>query len=200
MLRYVYRQIPFLAAYRQKKALQKLRAVVVFGENTEIVGPIEKRAPDSLIVVGRDCLIEGFLVTETDQSEIRIGSNVYIGGHTNVDCALSITIEDDVLISYQCTIADSDNHSLLYRIRKKDVADWKHGKHDWSTNARAPIRIMRGAWIGARAIILKGVTIGEGAVVGAGSVVTKDVPDWTIVAGNPARIIRPLTAEERRIE
>lgn len=200
MLRYVYRRIPFLAAYRQKRVLRKLRTLVVFGENTEIIGPIEKRAPDSRIVIGRDCLIEGFLATETDQSEIRIGNNVYIGGHTNVDCALSITIEDDVLISYQCIIADSDNHSLVYRIRRNDVADWKHGKHDWNTTASAPIRIRRGAWIGARAIILKGVTIGEGGIVAAGSVVTKDVPPWTIAGGNPARVIRALTDDERRIE
>jgi acetyltransferase-like isoleucine patch superfamily enzyme len=61
----------------------------------------------------------------------------------------------------------------------------------------APIRICRGAWIGARSIILKGVTIGEGAIVGAGSVVTRDVPAFTIVAGNPARILRELATDER---
>jgi acetyltransferase-like isoleucine patch superfamily enzyme len=52
-------------------------------------------------------------------------------------------------------------------------------------------------WIGANVIILKGVTIGEGAIVGAGSVVTKDVPPYTIVAGNPARIIREIPENER---
>lgn len=200
MLRDVYRRIPFLASYRQKKNLRRLRALLVFGENTQILGPVEKRAPASRIVIGRDCLIEGMLVTETDQSEIRIGNNVYIGGHTNLDCAISIVIEDDVLISYQCIIADSDNHSVLYRVRKNDLGDWKHGKHDWGTTARAPIRVMRGAWIGARAIILKDVTVGVGAIVAAGSVVTKDVPPWTIVGGNPAKIIRSLTDEERMIE
>jgi acetyltransferase-like isoleucine patch superfamily enzyme len=52
-------------------------------------------------------------------------------------------------------------------------------------------------WIGAMSIILKGVTIGEGAIVGAGSVVTKDVPPWAIVAGNPAKIIREIGINER---
>jgi acetyltransferase-like isoleucine patch superfamily enzyme len=68
-----------------------------------------------------------------------------------------------------------------------------HGRqHDWSHSAMAPILIKRGAWVGARSIILKGVTVGEGAVVGMGSVVTSDVPPRTIVAGNPARVIREI--------
>lgn len=200
MIRQAYRRIPFLASYRKRKNLRRLKELLVLGENTEILGPVEKRAPESRIIIGRDCLIEGLLVTETNQSEIRIGNNVYVGGHTSLDCAISIIIEDDVLVSYQCIIADSDNHSVLFRIRKRDLSDWKQGKHDWSSTESAPIRIMRGAWIGARAIILKGVTIGEGAVIAAGSVVTKDVPAWTIVGGNPAKIIRELTSEERSVE
>lgn len=61
----------------------------------------------------------------------------------------------------------------------------------------APVKISDKVWIGFNSIILKGVTIGEGAVVGAGSVVTKDVPAWTVVAGNPARIIREIPENER---
>jgi galactoside O-acetyltransferase len=63
---------------------------------------------------------------------------------------------------------------------------------------RKPVKIEDKVWIGFNSIILKGVTVGEGAIVGAGSVVTKDVPPYTIVAGNPARIIRELTPEERK--
>ena len=53
------------------------------------------------------------------------------------------------------------------------------------------------SWIGFNSILLKGITIGEGAIIGAGSVVTKDVPPWTIVAGNPAQIIREISLNER---
>ena len=57
----------------------------------------------------------------------------------------------------------------------------------------APIRIADKAWLGMNVTVLKGVTIGEGAVVAAGSIVTKDVPPWTLVAGNPARVIKELS-------
>lgn len=168
------------------------------GENSKVTGVIDKRHNRSIITIGQDCLIEGTLVTETETSSISIGNNVYIGGGTILDCVASIVIGDDVLISYQGILTDSDNHSIRYSVRKKDLADWKcGGKHDWGTTQANPIKILKGVWIGARAIILKGVTIGEGAIVGAGSVVTKDVPPYTIVAGNPAKIIRELTPDER---
>ena len=61
----------------------------------------------------------------------------------------------------------------------------------------SPVRINDRAWLGFNSIILKGVTIGEGAIIGAGSVVTKDVPAYTIVAGNPARIIQEIPLNER---
>jgi acetyltransferase-like isoleucine patch superfamily enzyme len=173
---------------RRRKALEG----VSIGKNTDVTGVIKKRSRNSAIFIGDDCLIEGNLFTEIDESVINIGNNVYIGGATTVDCVCSITIEDDVLISYQCIIADSDNHSVDYQIRKKDLADWRQGKHDWSTTKSEPIKICKGAWLGARSILLKGVTIGEGAVIAAGSVVTKDVSPWTVVGGNPAKVIKQL--------
>jgi acetyltransferase-like isoleucine patch superfamily enzyme len=175
-----------------------LKKLSFCGEKSKIFGAIDKRHSQSVISVGNDCLIEGILVTETESSQISIGNNVSVGGGTILDCATGIEVEDDVLISYQCLLADSDNHNIQYSIRKKDLRDWMGGgKHDWTTTKSGKIRICKGVWIGARSIILKGVHIGEGSVVGAGSVVTKDVPPWTIVGGNPARIIRDLSAEER---
>lgn len=171
--------------------------VTVCGENSDIRGVITKRAPGSDIRIGRNCLIEGTLVTETNDSKIVVADNVFIGGGSLLECIVSITIQDDVLISHGCTLADSNNHSVSFSIRQRDLADWKRGHHDWSRTESSPIVISRGAWIGMKAIVLKGVTIGEGAIVGAGSVVTKDVPPWTIVAGNPARIIREIPPEER---
>ena len=66
---------------------------------------------------------------------------------------------------------------------------------DWSVVRTKPIRICDKVWIGMNAIILKGVTIGEGSVDAAGSVVTKDVSPWTVVAGNPARVVKYIESE-----
>ena len=66
---------------------------------------------------------------------------------------------------------------------------------DWSVVPTAAVRIEDKVWIGFNVIVLKGVTIGEGAVVGAGSVVVNDVPAWSVAVGNPARVIRELRRE-----
>lgn len=158
---------------------------------------IERRKNGGVIRVGEGCVISGCLITERENSLIEIGNNVFVGGNTIFDCVEQILIEDDVLISHGCLIADSDNHSLRYEIRKNDLVDWRNGGgHDWTTTITRPVRVGKGAWIGARVIILKGVTIGECAVVGAGSVVTRDVPPHAVVAGNPARVVRELSNDE----
>jgi len=181
----------------RKSGPKQVDAVV--GKGTVVGGFVERRAVNSYVEIGRDCQIQGGLITETDSSRIVIGNNVFIGGAgTLIDCAVSVSISDDVLISYGCIISDSDNHSVRYSIRKNDLKDWRDGgRHDWTTTLSKPVVIGKGVWIGARSIILKGVELGEGVIVGAGSVVTRSVPPYTIVAGNPARIIREIPIDER---
>ena len=168
------------------------------GTGTKVDGKIEVRKAGGQVFIGEASIISGLIATETAVSKVTIGNSVFIGGNTVIDCALKIDIEDNVLISYQCILQDSDNHSTKFSLRKNDVADWMNGQqHDWDTTPQAAVKICKGAWLGARCIVLKGITIGEGAVVGAGSVVTKDVMPWTIVAGNPARFIKEIPTSER---
>jgi acetyltransferase-like isoleucine patch superfamily enzyme len=163
------------------------------GDGTQLDGLIDRRAAGAEINIGAHCLIQGQIVVERNESRVNLADRVLLGGGSVIDCALSVTVERNVLISYACVIADSDNHSLYPEQRINDLATWMDGRrHDWSNSEMAPIRICEGAWIGARSIILKGVTIGAGAVVGMGSVVTKDVPPRTVVGGNPARVIREI--------
>lgn len=147
--------------------------------------------------IGNNSQIEGFIIFETFTGKIEIGNRTYIGDSKLISIE-NIIIGDDVLISWGCTIVDNNAHSLISNERLKDVSDWKKGINenkigiykDWTLVDRKPIVIKDKAWIGFNSIILKGVTIGEGAIIASGSVVTKDVPDYTIVGGNPAKIIK----------
>lgn len=118
----------------------------------------------------------------TSGSKIIIGNNVGISG-SSINATTTITIEDNVLIGSGCLISDTDSHPLHWEDRLYNNND---------KTAKAPITIKKNAFIGARSIILKGVTIGECAIVGAGSVVSKDVPPYTVVCGNPAKIVKTL--------
>jgi len=171
--------------------------VAEIGRGTRIRGRIERRHPSASVKIGQDSLLAGVLIVEAENSCLTVGSRVFIGGNSVIDCLRQITVEDDVLISYQVLIMDSDNHSIRASERIGDLKRWRSQKYDWSRVKSTPVVICSKAWIGARAIITKGVVIGEGGIVAAGSVVTKDVPPYTIVAGNPARVIRELGPDER---
>jgi acetyltransferase-like isoleucine patch superfamily enzyme len=151
--------------------------------------------PGCKIDVDRDTMIPGSLVFDRENATISIGKRVFISG--TIIAAEKIAIGDDVMISWGVTVVDHNSHSISFSERADDVTNWRKGKKDWTHVKIAPVTICDKVWIGFNALILKGVTIGEGAVVGAGAVVTKDVPAWTIVGGNPARIIREIAENER---
>lgn len=149
------------------------------------------------LFIGSDSCISGNYIFEKETGIIHIGDRTFIGGGQFI-CINKIEIGNDVLISWGCTIIDNDAHSLISTERSNDVTDWIKGikenktgfYKDWTNVKHKPVIIKDKAWIGFNSIILKGVTIGEGSVVGAGSIVTKDVPDYAVVVGNPAIIIK----------
>lgn len=152
------------------------------------------------LYIGNDSVINGNFIFENGQGQITIGDNTFIGGGMFV-CIDRIEIGDNVLISWGCTFMDNNSHSVISEERANDVKDWKKGLDNgkvgayknWSKIVSSKIVVKDHAWIGFNCIILKGVTIGKGAIVGAGSVVTKEVPDFAVVAGNPAKIITYTT-------
>jgi acetyltransferase-like isoleucine patch superfamily enzyme len=150
----------------------------------------------STLTIGEGSIVEGSLVSERDGASIIIGSNTFIGSSL-IASATRIEIGDDILISWGCNIVDHNSHSIGWTLRAGDVKNWYHDKKDWTNVPTKAVRIGNKSWIGLNVIILKGVEIGEGAVVAAGSVVTKSVPPWTIAAGNPARVIREIAIEDR---
>jgi acetyltransferase-like isoleucine patch superfamily enzyme len=148
-----------------------------------------------LVNIDEQTQIEGSLIFDKDNASILIGKRVVING--SIIAAQRIEIGDDVMIAWGTTVVDHNSHSVSFSKRSNDVVDWIVDKKDWSHVKISPVKICDKVWIGFNVIILKGITIGEGAVVGAGSVVTKDVPPWTIVAGNPAQVIREIQENER---
>ena len=111
--------------------------------------------------------------------DVRFGQEVYL----DVDYADQITIEDDVWLASKC---------IVFAHRRDMHHYYRGGRYKDCTQVKRPVIIKKGACIGIGALIMPGVTIGEGACVGAGAVVAKDVPAWSLVAGNPAKVIRML--------
>jgi galactoside O-acetyltransferase len=143
------------------------------------------------IAVGDDCLIHCRIDFDAPSGTVTIGDRCFIGA-SHIVCHSGVTIGHDVIMSWGITVVDHNSHAVEWEERKDDVALWSRGRKDWTHVKVAPVTIGDKAWIGFGASILKGVTIGEGAVVGAKSVVTRDIPAYAVVAGNPARIIRQL--------
>ena len=144
------------------------------------------------IRIGEDNDLGGLWLVHDPAAEIRMGSRIELTEGCDIDVVESLTLGDDVFIAAQVYIADHDSHHPDWEVRAKDHYARRQGKKDWSVVPRAPVRIDDKAWIGRRAMVLKGVTVGEGAIVAAGAVVTRSVPPWTVVAGVPAEEIRKL--------
>ena len=108
-----------------------------------------------------------------------VGADVYFDAQN----AHYLTIEDGVWISSRCLIL----------MHKRDISNYYQGdNYRNQPSVSRKVRICRGAAIGMSSIIMPGVTIGEGAVIGTGSVVVNDIPAWSVAVGNPARVIRTL--------
>lgn len=150
---------------------------------------------ESTLDIGADSICQASITYDRCIAKVTIGHRSYVG-RSSLVTAEEIAIGDDVLISWGVTIVDHDSHSLDFAKRSSDVVDWKNNRKDWTHVPCAPVLIEDKVWIGFNSIILKGNKVGEGSVVAAGSVVTKDVPSWSLVAGSPARVIRSLAPNE----
>lgn len=166
------------------------------------------RAAGGRVTLGAGSMVGGTFVFESDEGSVEIGARSYVGGGTQMISRTAITVGEDVMIAWGCCLYDHNGHSLDWHQRVDDMATQMRAHHagqsltaakDWSTVATAPIRICDKAWVGFGATILKGVVVGEGAIVAAQAVVTRDVPPWCIVAGNPAVIVR-CAPTERALE
>jgi acetyltransferase-like isoleucine patch superfamily enzyme len=141
------------------------------------------------IIIGDNVFIGNhgawFMVTNIHKEPmLRIGSNTTINCRTVISVESSVTIGKNCLIAEDVRLFDNSSHGIDYKDRKITERDV------------SPIIVEDDVWIGMQSIILKGVTIGKGSVIAAGSVVTKEVPAMTLVGGNPAKIIKQINSLE----
>lgn len=177
------------------KIFMKLNKVK-FGKKLNLYGiPVIFRKKGSQLTIGENCSIKSsflsnliginhrtIIVTRTEEAKINIGDNVGISGAT-IYARKGITIGNNTLIGGNVKILDNDFHPLQVQARNND---------DKSMIKSKEIIIGENCFIGCNSILLKGTKVGNGSVVGAGSVLSGIYPDHSIIAGNPARIISKI--------
>lgn len=147
-------------------------------------------SPQCISIGEKSCIGASFYITawpkyktQKEDPEIIIGQNCSIGAYNHITCTNKIFIGDGFLSGKWVTISDN-NHgdSSIEQLKTRPGAR--------PMTSKGPVIIGKNVWIGDKVTVLSGVTIGDGAVIGANSVVTKDVPAYTIVGGNPAKILK----------
>ncbi len=134
--------------------------------------------------VGEGCYIESPFYSNFGGSHVHLGKNVYMNfGVTMVDDTY-IYVGDFTMFGPNVTVAAAA-HPILPELRERGY------------QYNAPVHIGKNCWIGGGAIILPGVSIGDGSVIGAGSVVTKDIPEGVVAVGNPCRVLREINENDR---
>lgn len=188
-----------LKSKKRKSILEKLvnigKSSVIYPEAIIYNPPNDP----SRIVIGENSHIQGELHIFNYGGRIEIGNNTYIGKDSRIWSGDNVKIGNNVLISHFCNIIDTNSHEINpyeRAERSKEIFSSGHWKTKGSIKT-SPITIKDYAWISFNVSILKGVTIGEGAIIGACSVVTDDVPDFALAIGNPAKVIKIIPQEER---
>jgi len=194
----------FLTAYRNnqlKKLERRLHENAMIGEMFDFCldSHISNESGDKArVVIGSYCRMLGAIFCKS-QGKVQVGNYSVIQNNVRIECLNSVTIGHYCGIGMGVAIRDNNNHAIgpedrvAHRIRAAPGGPGYPGLGDgWELSESAPVVIENVAWIGSNSLVLKGVTIGEAAVVAAHSVVTKDVLPYTIVAGNPARAVKTL--------
>lgn len=143
------------------------------------------------IVIGDAFLFQSGTLVSQNGGKIRIGDHVIIGFNCVIGASNSITIGDYALFADNITVMDNNNHPVNPKDRQNMLrsplgSDYR----GWKYSISEPVKIGRNVWCGANVRICKGVTIGDGAVIAANTVVVKDVPPNSICAGNPGKIVK----------
>jgi acetyltransferase-like isoleucine patch superfamily enzyme len=170
--------------------------------------PMIRRAKGATIKIGENLILNNstryntaginhkcVLAASQKGATLEIGNNVGMSG-VSIVASEYIKIGNNVNLGANVCIYDTDFHSLDYKIRRNERT-WDSDKLNEYTRS-SPVIIEDDVWVGANVIILKGVTVGARSILGAGSVVTKNIPKDSIAAGNPAKVIKQQKVEQKK--
>jgi acetyltransferase-like isoleucine patch superfamily enzyme len=175
----------------QARCASMASGCVLAGNAPYVTGPVEIHLGHRVWFGGNVFISSGAVF---DNPQLIIKDRSGIGWGTSIAVNKEVLIEEDVIIAYNCNISDSDGHCR--------EADLRAGNTRPAPKDVRPVRICRYAWVGNGSYILKGVTIGEGAIIGANSVVISNVPPYSLAMGNPAEVLirnfgRPSTYRKK---
>lgn len=180
---------------KMKHKLRQFKANAVLGKNFECDSHSacsNGSGNKNHIIIEDNCAICGQLCTDY-KGKIRIGRYTTIRYNSVIESAESVIIGDHCIISNNVIIRDNNSHPTDPEKRiKMCESGFESELWSWKYSDSKPIVVGNNVWICERAIVYKGVHIGTGAIISGGAVVTKDVPDYAVVAGNPAKIVKRL--------
>lgn len=195
---------------RIKRIIKSWHRSATIGDHFEIDGgaSIWNESMDpSKVTIGHHARVTRATIVCKSNAKVRIGDYSVLQDRVAIQCALGISIGNYVGIASGTIVSDNNTHALgtenwiRHRITVAPGGPGYPGLgNGWELSDSAPIKIADAVWIGANCRICKGVSIGEGAVVASNSVVTKDVPPYTIVAGNPAKPVKQLDAPTESVD
>ncbi len=180
--------LPLVAQKFYREPLLRYRCAHV-GERLHLEGAMPQIFGDGRIELGDDVLIGsrctwvvGFKVSQG--AELIVGDRVSLNFQNMISVARSVRIGDDTMVAGGVQIYDNISHPLSPSRRLR---------HDsFTLEESAPVVIGKNVWLGTRSIIMRGVTIGDHSVVAAGSIVTRDVPPYTLAGGSPAKVLKEI--------
>lgn len=181
-----------------EQRLKQINGQCIVNESSKIFDCarfINNRNDKSKITIGGNCQIRGEILLARHAGEVNIGEFVFLGENSKIWSSSKVSIGNNVLISHNVNIHDFDSHPTDYLLRREQseimLTTGFLPEYDYGVPAK-DIVIENDVWICFNAVVLKGVTIGKGAIVSASAVVTKDVEPFTVVAGNPAKVVKYL--------